>query len=144
MDFTALEPGDVAVQIGENGNATYVDVRTVAEFAKGRPAGRTINVPILFYHPTTGKEHANESFRLVATHTCKPDAVLIVGADTHDRCQRGALELREAGFENVSTMPSGLSGWRKSGLQITRDNRDGVSYVSLLTPAKRQSKDKKN
>ena len=141
MHFIALEPDDVAGQIGLNGNATYVDVRTVAEFSKGRPKGRAINVPILFYHPTTGKEHPNESFDLVVTHTCVLDVALVIGADADDRCQRAALELRKAGFKDVSIMPSGLPGWQKSGLPITRDNRDGVSYVSLLTPAKRATKD---
>jgi hypothetical protein len=35
-------------------------------------------------------------------------------------------------------MPQGLSGWQKFNLSITADNRPGISYVSLLTPAKRR------
>ena len=137
MDIAALEPQDVAERIGESGNATYVDVRTVAEFAKGRPKGRAINVPIVFHHPTTGEDHPNASFRLVMAHTCVADRALIVGGDESERCLEAARELCDAGFENVSVMPAGLPGWRDRGLPVTGDNRDGVSYVSLLTPAKR-------
>jgi rhodanese-related sulfurtransferase len=137
MDFTIIEPRDVAARIGESGDATYVDVRTVAEFAKGRPKGRAINVPIVFHHPTTGEDHPNASFRLVMEHTCVPDAVLIVGGDEGERCWEAARALRDAGFEHVSVMPAGLPGWRGCDLPVTGDNRDGVSYVSLLTPAKR-------
>ncbi len=137
MALGILEPQDVAERIGESGSATYVDVRTVAEFAKGRPKGRAINVPIVFHHPTTGDDHPNASFRLVMAHTCTPDTALIVGGDEGERGMQAARELCDAGFENVSVMPAGLVGWRDCGLPVTSDNRDGVSYVSLLTPAKR-------
>ena len=141
MDFEVVEPRDVAERIGQAGVATYVDVRTVAEFAKGRPKGRAINVPIVFHHPTTGADHVNESFQLVMDHACALDGALIVGGDDGERAWQAAREIRAAGFETVSVMPAGLAGWRDCGLPVTGDNRDGVSYVSLLTPAKRAKKD---
>jgi hypothetical protein len=39
-------------------------------------------------------------------------------------------------------MQEGLPGWRAAKQPTTTDNRDGISYVSLLTPVKRKGKKK--
>ena len=138
MHHTRITPLEVSLRIGADGHATYVDVRTVAEFVKGHPRGRVINVPIEFYHPKTDAAHANTSFTLVMEHTLPHDTPLIVGADEGPRAQAAADALLAAGYGNVSVMSVGLPGWRAGGLPVTGNNADGVSYVSLLTPAKRQ------
>jgi rhodanese-related sulfurtransferase len=135
VELTEITPEETAERIGADGDATYVDVRTVAEFAKGRPRGRAINVPIVFHHPRTGADHPNERFRLVMAHARPHDTPLIVGGDDDGRAARAARELLDAGFAQVVVMTAGLPGWRARGLPVTGDNRDGVSYVSLLTPA---------
>ena len=138
MSHTIAIPADVAERIGPAGTATYVDVRTVGEFVKGHPRGRVINVPIEFYHPKTGAAHPNASFVLVMEHTCAKDAGVVIGADDGPRAANAAATLAAAGFGNVQIMAGGFESWRTSGLPVTGNNADGVSYVSLLTPAKRQ------
>lgn len=137
MQHVIVTPLEVALRIAPDGNGTYIDVRTVAEFVAGHPRGRVINVPIEFYHPQTGAAHANASFDLVIEYACPREQALIVGADDGDRASAAADVLVARGYADVTVMRAGLPGWRASGLPVTGNNADGVSYVSLLTPAKR-------
>ena len=138
MTHAIATPLEVSLRIGPDGPATYIDVRTVAEFVKGHPRGRVINVPIEFYHPKTGAAHGNASFVLVMEHTLPHDTPLIVGGDEGPRAATAAAALIEAGYKDVRVMSAGLPGWRENGLTVTGNNANGVSYVSLLTPAKRK------
>ena len=138
MTHAIATPLEVSLRIGPDGPATYIDVRTVAEFVKGHPRGRVLNVPIEFYHPKTGATHGNASFLLVMGYTLPLTAPLIVGGDEGPRADVAAAALRAAGYANVSVMRVGLAGWREIGLPVTGNNAPGVSYVSLLTPAKRK------
>jgi rhodanese-related sulfurtransferase len=106
---------------------------------KGHPRGRVINVPIEFYHPKTNAAHANASFEVVMLHTLPLDTPLIVGGEEDQRANTAAAALLAAGYTDVSVMSAGLPGWRAAGLPVTGNNADGVSYVSLLTPAKRKN-----
>ena len=138
MTHAIATPLEVSLRIGPDGPATYIDVRTVAEFVKGHPRGRVINVPIEFYHPKTGAAHGNASFVLVMEHSLPHDTPLIVGGDEGPRASAAAALLVAKGYNEVSVMRVGLPGWREAGLPVTGNNADGVSYVSLLTPAKRK------
>ena len=138
MSQAIITPLEVSLRIGPDGLATYVDVRTVAEFVTGHPRGRVVNVPIEFYHPTSNATHANASFQLVMEHTLSHDTPLIVGGDDGPRAAAAAAALTAAGYTDVCVMSVGLPGWRENGLPVTGNNADGVSYVSLLTPAKRK------
>lgn len=138
MTHTIATPLEVSLRIGPDGPATYVDVRTVAEFVSGHPRGRVINVPIEFYHPKTGAVHGNASFVLVMEHSLAHDTPVIVGGDDGPRAGAAAAALIAAGYRDVSVMRVGLAGWRENALPVTGNNAPGVSYVSLLTPAKRK------
>jgi rhodanese-related sulfurtransferase len=138
MTPIVVTPMEVALRIAPDGNSTYIDVRTVAEFVQGRPRGRVINVPIEFYHPKTGAAHSNASFMLVIGHACQLNQPLIVGGDAGPRATTAADILIAAGYANVTVMTAGLPGWQAAGLSVTGNNADGVSYVSLLMPAKRK------
>lgn len=137
-----LDPPTVAERIGAGGDAVYVDVRPVADFVRGHPRGQVVNVPIEFHHPTTGARHPNQAFLLVMNHALSSDRVVVCGGDADDRAERAARALLEAGWRHVAVMPLGLAGWRTCGLPVTGDNRPGVSYVSLLTPARRAAEGK--
>ncbi len=139
MNLAIVTPLEVSLRISPDGPATYVDVRSVAEFVKGHPRGRVVNVPIEFYHPTSHATHANASFQLVMEHTLPHDTPLIVGGDEGPRAATAAAALMAAGYTDVCVMSVGLPGWRENGLPVTGNNADGVSYVSLLTPAKRKN-----
>ena len=115
----------------------------MAEFATGHPKGKVINVPIVFFHPTTNEIFQNESFDLVMEEVCPKETPLIVGCEKGPRAKQAVERLTAAGYQNVHLMEAGHAGWKSVGLPVTTDNRDGISYVSLLTPAKRKQKKKK-
>lgn len=140
MRPTIMDPVQVAERIAADGNATYVDLRPVAAFVKGHPRGRVVNVPFVFYHPKTAAVHPNSSFLQVLQYACPPEMTLILGGDADGLPEQAAATLFAAGYTDVAVMLDGLGGWRACGLAVTGNNAEGVSYVSLLTPAKRQGK----
>ena len=143
MSSTTLTPHEAFERLQNDAATTYVDVRTVAEFATGHPKGKVINVPIVFFHPTTKAVFQNESFDLVMAEVCPKETPLIVGCEQGPRAKQAVERLTAAGYENVHLMEAGHAGWKAAALPVTADNRDGISYVSLLTPAKRKQKKKK-
>ena len=139
MEPTSLNPLEAFGVLEDDLQATYVDVRAVAEFAVRHPkTTKIVNVPFVFFHPTTKETHPNASFLLVMNDVFEKEARLILGADSGERAQEAARALVDDGFSNVSVMSKGHAGWAKSNLPTTADNRPGVSYVSLLTPDKRR------
>ena len=134
-----LSPEQAHETLTSDPTAVYVDVRTVAEFAKGHPKGRVVNVPVVFFHPHTDDVFQNESFDLVMDHVCSKDTPLIVGCERGPRARQAVERLSQAGYTNLRLMEAGHAGWQAAHLPTTTDNRDGISYVSLLTPAKRKA-----
>ena len=143
MSVKPLSPREASELLSGNDKAAYVDVRTVAEFAAGHPRGKVVNIPIVFYHPTTKEIYSNGSFLEVVDSLYSKEIPLIIGGDDRGRAQQAAEQLRAAGYTNICVMPEGVHGWRAQKLPTTTDNRDGVSYASLLTPVKRKGKKKK-
>ncbi|MGE0684519.1 MAG: rhodanese-like domain-containing protein [Candidatus Binatia bacterium] len=142
MHSKIFTPQEVQELFKTNPAAVYIDVRTVSEFAAGHPRGKVVNIPILFRHPTTNENYSNSSFLEVIQSLYAKDAPLIIGCETGNRAQQAAEQLQQAGYINVSIMPDGHPGWREQKLPTTMDNRDGISYASLLTPVKRKGKKK--
>lgn len=142
MDLQTLSPQETQTLLTTTPAAVYIDVRTVSEFASGHPKGKTVNIPIVFHHPTTKETHPNPSFREVVQSLYAKDAPLILGCEKGMRARQAADQLIQAGYTNVCVMEAGFTGWREQKLPTTKDNRDGISYVSLLTPLKRKGKKK--
>lgn len=140
MSIASLSPEQAHAALTGDPAVTYVDVRTVAEFAKGHPKGKVVNVPIVFFHPHTDAVFQNESFELVMAHACPKDRPLIIGCEHGPRARQAIERLSRAGYRDLRLMEAGHAGWLAARLPTTTDNRDGISYVSLLTPAKRQQK----
>jgi rhodanese-related sulfurtransferase len=143
MPIKSLSPQEVRDLLSNNENAAYIDVRTVAEFAAGHPRGKIVNIPIVFHHPTTKEIYPNSSFLEVVASLYSKDGPLIIGGDDDERAQQAASQLQDAGYTNIGVMSEGVSGWRTQKLPTTTDNRDGINYQSLLTPAKRKGKKQK-
>jgi rhodanese-related sulfurtransferase len=123
----------------------YLDVRTVPEFTAGHPQ-RGINVPVIFFNQATGQPAPNPDFLKVVETTIPKDATVIVGCQAGGRSQRAAEIMAQAGYTNVTNMQGGfgggqdqmgrvVQGWRDSGLPVSADNGEGVSYASLATKA---------
>ena len=142
MSPKVFAPQEVQTWFAANPAGVYVDVRTVAEFAAGHPRGKIVNIPIVFYHPTTREIFANHSFLLVTEAFYPKETPIIVGCDTGERARQAAQQLLEVGYTDVSVLQDGFTAWRQLKLPTTTDNRDGISYVSLLTKVKQKGKKK--
>lgn len=130
-------PADLEAAWAATAGTVYVDVRTVAEFARGRPRGPAVNIPWEFRHPRGGAVIPNASFLAVVQARFSPEAPLVVGCEDGSRAVPAAACLEAAGFQNVKVLGGGYSAWRDLKLMSTTDNRPGVSYVSLLVAARR-------
>jgi len=137
MSIARIEPEALAAAWAEAPPALYIDVRTVAEFATGRPKGPAVNIPWLFYYPGTREEHPNQSFLTVIEALYPKDTPLVIGCQSGARALPAAAALAAAGYSNLRLLAGGFEAWRAKGLMSTTDNRPGVSYVSLLTKVKR-------
>jgi len=143
MSANPLSPQEVRDLLNTNDSAAYIDVRTVVEFAAGHPRGRVVNIPVVFHHPTTKEIYPNGSFLEVVASLYGKDSPLIVGDDDGERTNQAVEQLQTAGYTNLCVMPEGVNGWCAQKLPTTTDNRDGISYSSLLTPVKRKGKKQK-
>jgi rhodanese-related sulfurtransferase len=139
-----MQPAEVAALVKDDPAVRYVDVRTVGEFAQGRPLLPAVNIPFVFHHPLTTAPITNGVFVDLVSHLFAPAARLVLGAAddgaVDPRAEAAAAALVAGGFDRLVVMPAGFNGWRAALLPTTRDNRDGVSYVSLLTRFRRKDK----
>jgi rhodanese-related sulfurtransferase len=121
-------------------------VRTEREFANGHPAG-AVNIPIAFPDPARGMM-ANPDFVSVVEKNFSKDKKIIVGCQAGPRSTAASRMLEQAGFQDVSNMLGGFGGmrdqmgtvvapgWAASGLPVSSDNGEGVSYQSLVAKAR--------
>jgi rhodanese-related sulfurtransferase len=121
--------------------AVYIDVRTEREFANGHPQG-AVNIPVAFPDPARGMM-VNPDFVKVVEANFPREKKLIVGCQAGPRSNAAAGLLEQAGFQDVSNMLGGFGGmrdqtgnvrapgWAASGLPVSHENGEGVSYESL-------------
>lgn len=129
-----------------NTNAVYVDVRSPQEFANGHPAG-AVNIPVAFADPARGMV-LNPDFVSVVEKNFAKDKKLIVGCQAGPRSTRASGMLVDAGYQDVANLLGGFGGmrdqsgkvlapgWAASGLPVSSDIGDGVSYASLAAKGK--------
>ncbi len=119
--------------------ATYVDVRTTEEFARGHAVG-AVNVPLLEPDEDTGVVLPNPDFVRVMKATFVPDAPLLIGCQSGGRSARASQVLETFGFTNVTNVKGGFGGgqdpgWEPSGLPSTTSTAPGETYAALLARA---------
>jgi rhodanese-related sulfurtransferase len=129
-----------------NADSVYIDVRTEREFANGHPAG-AVNIPVAFPDPARGMT-VNPDFVKVVEANFPREKMIIVGCQAGPRSNAAAGLLQQAGFQDVSNMLGGFGGmrdqlgnvvapgWASSGLPVSDDNGEGVSYQSLAAKAR--------
>jgi rhodanese-related sulfurtransferase len=127
-------------------SVVYIDVRTEREFANGHPQG-AVNIPVAFSDPARGMV-VNENFVRVVEANFPREKNIIVGCQAGPRSNAAAGMLQQAGYQDVSNMLGGFGGmrdqmgtviapgWASSGLPVSQDNGEGVSYASLAAKAK--------
>ena len=141
MAINEITPQQAHDTLSADKSALYIDVRTAQEFANGHPAG-AVNIPVAFADPARGMVF-NPDFVSVVEKNFAKDKKIIVGCQAGPRSTKAAGMLLEAGYQDISNLlggfggmrdPSGTviaPGWSASGLPVTSDNGDGVSYQSL-------------
>jgi rhodanese-related sulfurtransferase len=123
--------------------STYVDVRSVPEFALGHPA-RAVNVPLLHCDERTGQMSPNRDFLGTMQANFSPDAKLLMGCQVGGRSAQAAQLLASVGYQDVSNVLGGFGGmamrdegWVQAGLPVESEEKSGQSYEALLANTRR-------
>ncbi len=145
MAVKQITPPQAQEILEKDSTVLYLDVRTVPEFTAGHPQ-KAINVPVIFFDQAR-QPAPNPDFLAVVEANIAKDAQIIVGCQAGMRSQRAAEILTQAGYTIVSNMQGGFGGardqtgrvvtpgWHESGLPVSTDNGEGVSYTSLAAKA---------
>ena len=131
---------EAAARLAAEPTLRYLDLRPVHDFAQGRPLARCLNVPFAFRHPTGGEWHPNPDFAAIVRWAAAEVTGLLLGGDDGIAVAEAAAALVAAGCPGVAVVEGGLTAWRAALLPTTRENREGTSYVSLLTGYRRKDK----
>ena len=127
-------------------SVVYIDVRTEREFANGHPQS-AVNIPVAFPDPARGMM-VNADFVKVVEANFPHEKNIIVGCQAGPRSNAAAGLLQQAGYQYVSNMVGGFGGmrdpmgtviapgWAASGLPVSQDNGEGLSYQSLSAKAR--------
>jgi rhodanese-related sulfurtransferase len=141
MAIKEITPQQAHDMLTANADAVYIDVRTEREFANGHPQG-AVNIPVAFPDPARGMM-VNSDFVKVVEANFPKEKKIVVGCQAGPRSNAAAGMLQQAGFQDVSNMLGGFggmrdqmgnvsaAGWAASGLPVSNDNGEGVSYQSL-------------
>jgi rhodanese-related sulfurtransferase len=141
MAVKEITPQQAHDILNADASVVYIDVRTEREFANGHPQG-AVNIPVAFPDPARGMT-MNADFVKVVEANFPHEKKIIVGCQAGPRSNAAAGLLQQAGFQDVSNLLGGFggmrdatgnvsaSGWAASGLPVSQDNGDGISYQSL-------------
>lgn len=121
----------------------YVDVRSVAEFECGHPAG-ACNIPLLHLDPRTGQMMPNQDFLKVFQANYPREAKLLVGCQVGGRSAQAVQILESVGYPHVANVRGGFrgtwnpvtgrpgdEGWTQAGLPAETEAQPGQSYEEL-------------
>ena len=146
MAIKEITPPQVHEVLSADPNAVYIDVRTEREFANGHPQG-AVNIPVAFPDPARGMVMNPDFVKVVEGHFPK-EKKIIVGCQAGPRSNAAAGLLQQAGYQDVANMVGGFGGmrgpsgnvvapgWAASGLPVSQENGEGVSYQSLAGKVK--------
>ena len=144
MAVRRVDPDEVAQLIDEGWS--YLDVRSVAEFAESHVPG-AYNIPLLDFAPGEGLA-PNANFLVEVLATFEPEQGLVVACKAAGRSTSAAAMLAESGFENVVEMRGGFygeiasdgriacAGWAPRGLPVTSGDEPGRSHADLKKPSR--------
>jgi rhodanese-related sulfurtransferase len=138
MYVKRVSPEEAHEMIRDDG-WVYVDVRSVAEFEQGHPAG-AYNVPLIHMGPEGSS--ANPDFLSVMESHFPRDARLVLGCRTSNRSEHAIVALMRAGYTNVAIQRAGFlgthdffgrsdPGWGKQGLPTSQQAEPGRSWAEL-------------
>ena len=146
MAIKEITPQQAHEVLSADSSVVYIDVRTEREFANGHPQG-AVNIPVAFPDPARGMAMNPDFVKVVESHFPK-EKKIIVGCQAGPRSNAAAGLLQQAGYQDVANMVGGFGGmrgpsgdvvapgWVASGLPVSQENGEGVSYASLAEKAK--------
>lgn len=128
----------------QQAGATYIDVRSTAEFDAGHPEG-AVNVPLL-EPDDSGQLTPNPDFVRVMKTAFAPSTPLLVGCQAGVRSLKAAQMLETFGFSDVTNVRGGfgggrdqsgatVAGWTTAGLPVETDAAAERRYATLLQNA---------
>jgi len=128
----------------QQAGATYIDVRSTAEFDAGHPEG-AVNVPLL-EPDDNGQMAPNPDFVRVMKSAFAPGAQLLIGCQAGVRSLKAAQMLETFGFTDVTNVRGGfggardqtgaaVAGWTTAGLPVETDATADRRYATLLQNA---------
>ena len=147
MPIKEITPQQAHDVLTADTSVVYIDVRTEREFANGHPAG-AMNIPVAFPDPVRGMV-MNADFVKIVEANFPHDKKIIVGCQAGPRSNAAAGLLQQAGYQDISNMLGGFGGmrdptgaviapgWSASGLPVSQENSEGVSYESLKVKIKK-------
>lgn len=147
MAIKEITPEQAHDILTKDTSAVYIDVRTEREFANGHPEG-AVNIPVAFPDPARGMMVNADFVKVVEANFARAKKI-VVGCQAGPRSNAAAGLLHQAGFQDVSNMLGGFGGmrdqmgnvsapgWAASGLPVSNDNGEGVSYESLKGKSKK-------
>ena len=103
-----INPNEALVQLQDNPETIYLDVRSVPEFQQGHPIG-AINIPLLHFLPGMGMM-PNEDFQKVVQANIPKTTILIVGCKTGVRSANACEILTRLGYSDVTNLRGGFVG----------------------------------
>ena len=139
MAVRRVDP-DEAADLVEQG-WSYLDVRSVAEYAEGHAPGAW-NIPLLDFAPGQGLV-PNTNFLVEVLETFDLEKPIVVACKSGGRSARAAAILAESGFTSVVDMRGGFygevdqsgvvscPGWAQRGLPVASGDEPGRAYVDL-------------
>ena len=146
MAIKELTPQQAHDILTNDPSAVYIDVRTEGEFANGHPQG-AVNIPVAFLDPGRGMM-VNSDFVRVVEANFPREKKIILGCQAGPRSTSAASMLQQAGFQDLSNLLGGFGGmrdptgkitapgWASSGLPVSQEQGEGVSYQSLSGKAR--------
>jgi rhodanese-related sulfurtransferase len=146
MAIKEVTPQQAHDILTNDASAVYIDVRTEGEFANGHPQG-AVNIPVAFPDPALGMM-VNSDFVRVVEANFPREKKIILGCQAGPRSTSAASMLQQAGFQDLSNLLGGFGGmrdptgkisapgWASSGLPVSQEQGEGVSYQSLSAKAR--------
>jgi rhodanese-related sulfurtransferase len=146
MAIREITPKEAHDILAKEAGAVYIDVRTEREFSAGHPAG-AVNIPVAFPDPARGMAMNPDFVAVVEKHFPKHKKI-VVGCQAGPRSSAAAELLQKAGYQDVCNLIGGFGGmrdamgnvlapgWVASGLPVSQDNGEDVSYQSLSAKAR--------
>jgi rhodanese-related sulfurtransferase len=146
MAIKEVTPQQAHDMLSADAGAVYIDVRSEREFAQGHPEG-AFNIPVAFPDPARGMV-MNADFVKVVEANFPKDETIVVGCQAGPRANAACGLLQQAGYQQLSNVLGGFGGmrdqmgnvvapgWAASGLPVSQENGEGVSYASLAAKAR--------